>query len=274
MPWRAIPPAAWACPITSAGSGDRRADIPHRLRAGLSGAAGQHDRDAALPAPHGRRARADDSARRRAASDAGCSSRRCTKDAIAAATTSRRQFAEEYGSPLVHREAGLLGTGGAVQRRQARLDGRHRRLPERRRHLHRLHHARLSRQVHAVHGSAAGLAALVRRGHDLRTGDSRPAPVHAGVAQQGARLAARPRGRRHASNSRRLARPEPAGSVQTRCSSTWPPCSCEAPRRAGDRPTDQPPDAQPRGEVPHPGRADCRPSSSWPISTAASARPT
>ena len=47
----------------------------------------------------------------------------------------------------VHREAGLLGTGGAVQRRQARLDGRDRRLPQRRRHLHRVHHARIPRQV-------------------------------------------------------------------------------------------------------------------------------
>ena len=55
----------------------------------------------------------------------------------------------------VHREARLLGAGGELQRPQARLDGRHRRLPERRRHLHRLHHARLPRQVHALHGRAA-----------------------------------------------------------------------------------------------------------------------
>ena len=61
-------------------------------------------------------------------------------------------FAEEYGSPQVHRQARMLGAGGAVQRRQTRLDGRHRRLPERRRHLHRLHDARISRQVHALHG--------------------------------------------------------------------------------------------------------------------------
>ena len=38
-------------------------------------------------------------------------------------------------------QARLLGTGRQLQRHQARLDGRHRRLPERRRHLHRLHHA-------------------------------------------------------------------------------------------------------------------------------------
>ena len=49
----------------------------------------------------------------------------------------------------------LLGAGRQLQRAQARLDGRHRRLPERRRHLHRLHDARLPRQVHAVHGRAA-----------------------------------------------------------------------------------------------------------------------
>ena len=61
-------------------------------------------------------------------------------------------FAEVYGSPEMHREAGLLGSGGELQRAQARLDGRNRRLPQRRRHLHRLHHARLPGQVHAVHG--------------------------------------------------------------------------------------------------------------------------
>ena len=38
---------------------------------------------------------------------------------------------------------------------QTRLDGRHRRLSERRRRVHRLHDARLSRQIHALHGRAA-----------------------------------------------------------------------------------------------------------------------
>ncbi len=55
----------------------------------------------------------------------------------------------------VHREAGLLGAGRELQRAEARLDGRHRRVPQRRRHLHRLHHAGLPGQVHAVHGRAA-----------------------------------------------------------------------------------------------------------------------
>ena len=44
----------------------------------------------------------------------------------------------------VHRQARLLGSGGQVQRAQARLDERDGRLPERRRHLHRLHDARAS----------------------------------------------------------------------------------------------------------------------------------
>ena len=70
----------------------------------------------------------------------------------------------------VHREARLLGPGGQLQRPQARLDGRHRRLPQRRRHLHRLHHARLPRQVHAVHGRAAGRQDLVGARQRLRRG--------------------------------------------------------------------------------------------------------
>ena len=57
----------------------------------------------------------------------------------------------------------LLGAGRQLQRPQARVDGRHRRLPERRRHLHRLHDARLPRQVHAVHGRAARRRRCPRR---------------------------------------------------------------------------------------------------------------
>ena len=69
-------------------------------------------------------------------------------------------------------EARLLGAGGQLQRPQARLDGRHRRLPQRRRHLHRLHHARLPRQVHAVHGRAARRAALVDGRRHVRPASS------------------------------------------------------------------------------------------------------
>ena len=45
----------------------------------------------------------------------------------------------------VHREAGVLGPGGQLQRSETRLDGRHRRLPQRGWHLHRMHHAGLPR---------------------------------------------------------------------------------------------------------------------------------
>ncbi len=61
-------------------------------------------------------------------------------------------FATDVRLPEVHREARLLGPGGQVQCAQTRVDQRGRRLPQRRRYLHRLHHAGLPRQVHAIHG--------------------------------------------------------------------------------------------------------------------------
>src|SRR5205085_1155258 len=60
---------------------------------------------------------------------------------------------------------------------ETRLDGRHRRLPQRRRHLHRLHHARLPRQVHALYGRAARQQGLY--GHNR----SRVRPLHTQAAQ-------------------------------------------------------------------------------------------
>ena len=91
----------------------------------------------------------------------------------------------------VHREARLLGAGGQLQRAQARLDGRHRRLPERRRHLHRLHHARLPRQVHALHGRAARREDLVDRGSACTARRSaRSARITNTHGQQGAEVAA------------------------------------------------------------------------------------
>ena len=58
----------------------------------------------------------------------------------------------------VPRQARLLGAGRQLQRAQAWLDRRGRRVPQRRRDLHRLHHARLPRRVHAVHGRAGRAA--------------------------------------------------------------------------------------------------------------------
>ena len=68
--------------------------------------------------------------------------------------TEQGNFATEYGSD--HRCLVKLGCKGPVVKCNvpaARVDQRHRRLPERRRHLHGVHDARLPRQVHAVHGA-------------------------------------------------------------------------------------------------------------------------
>ena len=66
------------------------------------------------------------------------------------------RFAEtlaDHGTCLA--KVGCAGPGGQVQRAGARLGQRRRRLPQRRRHLHRLHDARLPRPLPAVHGHRA-----------------------------------------------------------------------------------------------------------------------
>jgi hypothetical protein len=75
----------------------------------------------------------------------------------------------------------MLGSGGAVQRGEARVDGRDRRMPECRRNLHRVHNARIPRQIYAVYESAAGIVIIVVGGADLWTRHSCLAEVHAGV---------------------------------------------------------------------------------------------
>ena len=89
-------------------------------------------------------------------------------------------FATEYGSD--HRclvKLGCKGPGRQVQRAAARLGQRHRRLPQRRRHLHGLHDARLPRQVHAVHGGGhQGDGLVEHRQVHLRAGAALlPRPV-------------------------------------------------------------------------------------------------
>ena len=66
--------------------------------------------------------------------------------------------------PPVPGQARLQGPGGQVQRAAARLGQRHRRLPQRRRHLHGVHDAGLPRQVHAVHGARPDGRHLLHRG--------------------------------------------------------------------------------------------------------------
>ena len=73
-------------------------------------------------------------------------------------------FADHYGDPECLVELGLLGPGRQLQHRQARRPEPHGRLHEGGRRVHRLHDARLSRQVRAVLQDAA------------RARPSRPAP--------------------------------------------------------------------------------------------------
>ncbi len=99
-------------------------------------------------------------------------------------------FATEYGSPKCIVKLGCWG-GPVVKCNvpQARLDQRHRRVPERGRDLHRLHHARVPRQVHAVHGRTTGRQGLHRRIRPLRLRDPQPAPRHRQDRRQGAQVA-------------------------------------------------------------------------------------
>lgn len=128
---------------------------PHRVRPRLSDPARQLLRDAHLSALPGDRRRPDDPAGRQTAPDLAVRGHR------ARGLRPRGLLRAGRVRPVVRLadvpgQAGLLGSGRQVQRAQARLDERDRRLPQRRRHLHRLHHARVPRQVHAVHGRAPG----------------------------------------------------------------------------------------------------------------------
>ena len=126
--------------------------LPDREHPGLPRAAGQHDRVAG-----GRRHGAG-------RHDAGARARRAASPHIALRAHGARELQPRrvlrarqlrhrvrVGSPL-HGQARLQGPGGQVQRPDQRMAERHRRLPERRRHLHGLHDAGIPRQVHAVHG--------------------------------------------------------------------------------------------------------------------------
>jgi len=83
----------------------------------------------------------------------------------------------------VHCETWLLGTGSAVQRRQAWVDKRHWWMSECGRDLYWLHDAWLSRQVHAVYEPTTGFITVVPRGDDLWESDPRFAKVHSGVVE-------------------------------------------------------------------------------------------
>ena len=150
-PWKAIPPAAWAWPTTWAGTGNRRPGCRSSMsRAARCSRTTSWRRvlyllyQVAGLAPM---IPLDDQLR-----PTWLFGKTVHEGCDRAGYYEQGDFADELRLARMHREARLLGSGGELQRAQARLDGRHRRLPQRGRHLHRLHHAGIPRQVHAVHG--------------------------------------------------------------------------------------------------------------------------
>ncbi len=129
---------------------DEQGRHTHRLRARLPDPGRQPLRDAGLPALHGHRPGADDPPRRRAAPPPVAVRQHRSRGCDRAGYYEQGDFAKEYGSPKCIVKLGCWGSGGQVQRAQAWLDQRRRWMPpQRRRHLHRLHHAWLPGQVHA-----------------------------------------------------------------------------------------------------------------------------
>ena len=112
--------------------------------------------------------------------------RPCTRAATAPATTSRATSPPNTVRPNASSRS-AAGVRSSMQRPQARLDGRHRRLPQCRWHLHRLHHAGLPRQVHAVHGRAAGRDLVVESDQALWLAHSRSPSADPGDPQSRSR---------------------------------------------------------------------------------------
>src|ERR1043166_851488 len=88
-------------------------------------------------------------------------------------------------APL-HCQARVLGPGRGLQRSEAGLDERPGGMSKRGRRVHRVHDARISRQVHAVHGGTAGRSDVDIRRLDVRTRRSCAAQFRQAVAGKGA----------------------------------------------------------------------------------------
>ena len=187
-PWKEIRPAAWDCPTISAGSGNRRRgfrssacpDVPcsptiswRRCSILLYMAAG---RAPMIPL--------DEALRPTwlfgATVHEGCDRGGYYEQARVCRRVRSPLCIVKLGcwGPVVQCNVGKRGWMGGIGG-----------CPERRRHLHRMHHARLSRQVHALHESAAGFSVVFGCGANLWPRDSRLAPLHPGIAEQGAELA-------------------------------------------------------------------------------------
>src|SRR3984957_4250043 len=148
-----------------------------RLRSGLPDPAGQPVGDADVFAVYGHRPGAADPARRPAA--ALLAVRRHRARGLRPGRVLRAgRFCHRVRITEMYCQTGLLGAGRQMQRAQTGLDERHGRLPQRRRYLHRMHHARLPGQVHAVHGRAAGRQDLQHRVGPVWLADPQPARGH------------------------------------------------------------------------------------------------
>ena len=137
---------------------------PDREHPRLPGAAGQHDRDAHAPRLRAGRAWRPvpelDEAGRPVTLFGRTTHESCNRAGVLRAGQLRHRVRRR---PPLPGQARLQGPGRQVQRAAARLVRRHRRLPERGRHLHGVHDAGLPRQVHAVHGRGPDGARLVGR---------------------------------------------------------------------------------------------------------------
>ena len=98
-------------------------------------------------------------------------------------------FAKEYGSPKCLVKIGCWGPVVNCNVTKRGLDGRRRWLPECRRNLHRLHHAGFPRQIHAVHGCAAGIGAFDGRCWNVGWRSSGTARDHKSRRQQRTKVA-------------------------------------------------------------------------------------
>ena len=98
------------------------------------------------------------------------------------------EFAEEYGSPLCIVKLGCWGPVVQCNVGKRGWMGGIGGCPNVGGHLHRMHDARLPGQIHAVHESAARIAAFVARGPDLRASDPRLATIYPGIVEQRAKL--------------------------------------------------------------------------------------
>ena len=156
------PRAPWACATTSAPL-DLAPRDPDRQPARLPGGARQHHRDAAAPRAAAGRHDGDDRPRRagapavavRSHGARGLRPRRPRRAGQVRGLLRRRRW--------LSRQAGVHGARREVQRARPRLGQRHRRLPERRGHLHRLHERGVPGPLHALRG-AARLGVLAARG--------------------------------------------------------------------------------------------------------------